>query len=149
MKIMSTIIMCIVITFANTCEAKRMIDVSVSDNLINALVKVESGGDNTKIGKLGEIGILQIRPCIIEDVNRVYKTKYVFSDAKDNRKAKDICRKYLTYWGNHYQKKTGKVATNQILSKIWNGGPNGPNKKTSYVIAALNTYWNKVSAALA
>lgn len=116
----------------------------VTDALINALIQVESNGDSTKVGKLGELGILQIRECVIKDVNRIYKTTYTLEDAKDNEKAKDICRKYLTHWGRHYEIKTGLKADNKVLSKIWNGGPKGPWKDTVYIIA----YWNKVQKQL-
>ena len=122
--------------------------INITDSFINALIKVESGGNSEKIGKLGEIGILQIRQCVIDDVNRIYKLNYKLSDAKNDEKSKDICKKYLMYWGQKYQQKTGKVADNQILSKIWNGGTNGPNKKTNYVIMALNSYWEKVRKAM-
>lgn len=123
-------------------------NVVVSDNLINALVQVESGGNRHKVGKLGELGILQIRQCVIDDVNRVYGKKYKLSDAKDNTKAKEICRLYLKHWGSHYQRKTGKVATNQVLSKIWNGGPTGYKKRTTYAITSLDRYWQKVKRQL-
>ena len=133
---------------AVVCDGKTVRKVMVSDQLLDALAQVESNNDSTKVGKLGELGILQIRDCVIQDVNRIYKTKYVLEDAKDNTKAKDICRKYLTHWGRHYEIKTGKKADNKILSKIWNGGPTGPFKKTSYVIANLDKYWSKVQKEL-
>ena len=139
-------IMILLAVFA--CDAAKKGKGMVTDRLIDALVKVESGGDSTKVGKLGELGILQIRQCVIDDVNRIYKTKYVLADAKNDAKAKDICRKYLTHWGSHYQRKTGKVATNEVLSKIWNGGPNGWRKKTTYVITNLDKYWKKVQQEL-
>lgn len=122
--------------------------VIVTDKLIDALVQVESKGDSKKIGKLGELGILQIRECVIHDVNRIYKTNYVLDDARDDKKSKEICRKYLKYWGRHYERKTGQKATNKILSKIWNGGPNGPYKKTAYAISSLDRYWRKVKVQL-
>ena len=124
--------------------AKGEVRNMVTDSLINALIRVESNGDSTKVGKLGELGILQIRQCVIDDVNRIYKTKYILEDAKNNEKAKDICRKYLTHWGRHYEIKTGLKADNKVLSKIWNGGPKGPWKETTYIIA----YWNKVQKQL-
>ena len=148
-KMMKMFIIAVLTAFCTiVCDGKTVRKVMVTDELLTALAQVESNNDNTKVGKLGELGILQIRECVIQDVNRIYKTKYVLNDAKDNEKAKDICRKYLQYWGKHYEKKTGLKATNQILSKIWNGGPTGPYKKTTYVIANLDKYWNKVKAQL-
>jgi len=118
--------------------------VPVSDSLIKSLVKVETGGDRTKIGNAGEIGILQILPCVIDDVNNLveHKKTYVIDDALDDAKAKEICRKYLGYWGAVYQKREGMKVTDQILSRIWNGGPTGYKKY------ATVCYWTKVNKAL-
>jgi hypothetical protein len=49
---------------------------------------------------------------------------------------------YLNHYGKVYEKKTGKKATCEVLSRIHNGGPNGyKNPKTI-------KYWNKVKAIL-
>ena len=111
--------------------------------LLPALIIIESGGDPLAIGDKGEaVGILQIHKCVVDDVNRVYGTKYSYADRLNAGKSKEICRKYLTYWGKHYERKTGKPATLEILSRIWNGGPSGWQKK------ATEKYWQKVEKVL-
>ena len=129
-------------TFAAHAKGNFMI---VSDNLINALATVESNNNASKVGKLGEVGILQIRQCVLDDVNRIFKTKYSLEDTKDNAKSREICRKYLQHWGRHYEIKTGKKATDKILAMIWNGGPKGPLKN----ISSLERYWEKVQLCIA
>jgi len=114
---------------------------SVSANLIKALIKVESGG---KIGAVGDgglaVGVLQIHPIVIDDVNRIYKTKFTLKDRLDPEKSKTICRLYLDYYGRQYAKKTGLKPTDEVLSRIWNGGPGGWKKQSTV------KYWNKVKA---
>jgi hypothetical protein len=121
---------------------------NVSDELIDALVQVESSGNSKKVGKLGELGILQIRQCVIDDVNKFVekRKRYKLSDALDNAKAREICKKYITYWA----KKTKCRPCNEHYAKIWNGGPYGW-KKTGFKKVAINLrrYWFKVRKELA
>jgi len=116
----------------------------ISDSLLYALKMTESS-NNPKVadGDQGKAkGILQIWKVVIEDVNRVYKTKYVHADAYVVSKAEDICRKYLTHYGNYYSKQTGKPATDDILARMWNGGPDG------YKQSSTLSYWNRVQSYL-
>lgn len=94
--------------------------------LIQAIIVVESGGDANAIGDNGLArGCLQIHQCVIDDVNRVYKIRYKSSSVFNKADAEDIAMKYLMYWGDRYQRETGKIATAEVLARIWNGGPNG------------------------
>lgn len=111
--------------------------------LINALIAVESHGDANAIGKSGEVGILQIRPCVVEDVNRVYHTNYRLDDRRDKAASIKICELYLGYWGTRYEERTHKSATPEVLARIWNGGPNGWKKEST------KAYWEKVERKIA
>lgn len=111
-----------------------------SDRLINALITVESNGNVSAIGDNGNaVGVLQIWPSVIKDVNGVSKTKYTNSDRKSKAKSIAICKAYLNRYGRVYQKKTGKIPTNEVYARIWNGGPTGYKK------SATIKYWDKVS----
>lgn len=104
--------------------------------LIPLLVQVESGGKVNAVGDKhkGEylaIGVLQIHDCVIEDVNRIYGTHFKSTDRWDEGRSREICRLYLLHWGKHFEKKTGKKATIEVLARIWNGGPNGWKKKST------------------
>lgn len=85
---------------------------------------------------------LQIREICVNDVNRIYKTNYDIYDAYDLTTSKEIAYLYLLYWGNQYEKKTGRKPTYEVYSRIWNGGPSGWKKK------ATIPYWNKVKKVL-
>jgi hypothetical protein len=108
-------------------------------SLVDAIIQVESGGKKDAVGDKGKAkGILQIWDVVIQDVNRVYGTNYKHDDAFDPVKSKDIFDKYTTFWAKQYQKKTGKKATDEVIARIWNGGPKGWKNPNTL------GYWNKV-----
>lgn len=120
--------------------ASSVLVASPSDKLINALITVESNGNASAIGDNGKaVGVLQIWPSVIKDVNGVSKIKYTNDDRKSKAKSIAICKAYLNWYGKVYQKKTGKVPTNEVYARIWNGGPIGYRK------SATIKYWDKVS----
>jgi poly-D-alanine transfer protein DltD len=94
--------------------------------LIPLLIQVESSGNPNAVNKKEDaVGILQIRQCVIEDVNRIYQTKYTEKDRLNKAKSMSICRLYLKYYGTRYQLKTGKKADIYILASMWCAGPDG------------------------
>ena len=112
-------------------------------SLIDALIQVESNGNVEAVGDNGKaFGCLQIWNIVIQDVNRIYKTRYKHKDAFNKNKSKQICRLYLTYWGKHYERVTHNKITYEILARIWNGGPKGYRKFQTIA------YWNKVREKL-
>ena len=94
--------------------------------LIPLLIQVESSGNVNAIGDGGKaVGCLQIHPVVVEDVNRIYQTKYTEKDRLNKAKSMSICRLYLKYYGTRYQLKTGKKADIYILASMWCAGPDG------------------------
>ena len=107
-----------------------------SSTLIDALVHVESRGNVHAVGDNGKaIGVLQIHKEVIDDVNRAYRTTYVYSDRKSIEKSREICRKYLILHG-------GRSASDEKYARIWNGGPTGHKKKST------EQYWRKVMRSM-
>lgn len=113
-------------------------------SLLVALIAVESNGNPDAVGDGGKaIGILQIHAAVVEDVNRVYRTEYVWPrDAKNPTTAKQICELYLRYWMSHHSRKTGQSVSYEMAARIWNGGPTGPTK------SATLPYYRKVAKHL-
>jgi len=131
---MKKIVTIVIIFVSVTCSAT---------DLISALIQVESKGNDLAVGDKGKaVGCLQIWNIVIKDVNRVYHTSYKAADRWDRDKSIQICRKYLAYWGKHYEKVTGKKCTLEVLARIWNGGPKGYTKDSTI------KYWNKVKKEL-
>jgi hypothetical protein len=111
--------------------------------LIPFIIQVESGGDSLAYNaKEDACGWLQIRMCVVEDVNRKYKMNFTSDDRDDKDKSIRICSMYLEIWGKHYEDSTGKDATFEVLARIWNGGPLGYKKESTL------KYWSKVESAL-
>ena len=92
------------------------------------------GNPKPKDGTHGEVGVYQIRQCVVDDVNQKYGTQYTLADCRDEEKAETIAINYLYMWG---EKKGAK--TIEELCRIFNGGPNG-NK-----VKATVTYWKDIA----
>ena len=109
---------------------------AIGSNLIDALCKVESNNNATAVGDKGKAkGILQIHKICVDDVNRIYGTKYVHDDAFNVEKARKICELYLLHYGKAYIKRTGKNPTELDLARIWNAGPKGYEKASTLAYA--------------
>ena len=105
------------------------------EDIADVLKYVESEHNPKALGDYrGEtptaFGILQIRKIAIEDVNRVYGTKYRIKDAFNISCAEEIFKLYTDYWSTRLEKREGREATTADIVRIWNGGPRG-YKKTS------------------
>ena len=112
-------------------------------NLVEALIQVESNGKEKAIGdtNLGEpsVGVLQIRPIMVEEVNRILKIKKKNKrfNLKDRfSKLKSI--EMFKIWKNHYHKNS----TDEKIARCWNGGPLGWKSKSTL------RYWSKVKKQL-
>lgn len=106
-----------------------------------ALMIVESGGNPEAVGKAGEVGILQIRPVVVDDCNRIFGVeRWYLPDRYSIDKSCAMCRHYLEHYAT--EKRLGRPVTWEDRARIWNGGPNGHKKKSTEV------YWAKVNKVL-
>lgn len=111
--------------------------------LIEALIMVESMGNDSAIGDvhMGEpsVGVLQIRPIMIREVNRILKLKrsnYKFK-RKDRFNREKSIEMFMIWYEFHH-----KDSDYEKISRSWNGGPNGyKNSRTLH-------YWKKVQQEL-
>lgn len=123
----------------------------VCELLLMAIMAVETGGCENPLTASGDdgasIGCMQIQKAVIDDVNRVYKTNFYYSDRNSYNASMRIADLYLKYWGKIYERKTGKKPTNEIYARIWNGGAYGW-KKGGKAKANLDIYWGKIQREL-
>ena len=122
----------------------KTIDKEIHANrLIEALIQVESSGKEDCVGDkhliIPSIGVLQIRPIMVREINRILKIQ-----GKDKRyKNKDRYSRVKSIemfiiWRDYHHKDDN----DEVISRCWNGGPKGyKRKKTLH-------YWNKVKKAL-
>ena len=105
------------------------------NNLITALMIVESSGNDQAIGDNGRaLGPLQIHRGVVLDVNRFTGSNYRHQDMTNRVAARAVCETYL--------KAYGKGASIEQLARRWNGGPTGDRK------SATEAYWSKVKKHL-
>ena len=101
------------------------------ERLLDAIAQVESRCRTDAVGDSGNaVGILQIWPIMVKDVNRISSKTFTLKDRYSKQKSYEMCRIYL----NHYCK--GMSDFNK--ARCWNFGPNGHKKK------ATIKYGNKV-----
>ncbi|MBI2476400.1 MAG: hypothetical protein HYV67_04125 [Candidatus Taylorbacteria bacterium] len=117
----------------------------VSESVINALIQVESAGNDLALGDTNLIhkayGCLQIRQPCVDDVNRRLGTNYRAEDCLGNRTLSIlICRAYIGMYAT--EKRLGHEPTSEDMARIWNGGPNGFRK------AGTQKYWVRVKKFL-
>ena len=114
------------------------VDDTVDDwlgTLIQRLWIIESGGRlDPPDGDGGlAVGPLQLHKCVIDDVNRYWRTNFSYADRRDLHKSKQIARLYVTMWLDIHKQ--------EIAARIYNGGPRGWQKKTT------DEYWQKIRKA--
>ena len=102
---------------------------AIEDSLIAAIIYVESRGDSMAYNKREDaVGVLQIRPIMLREVNRLLGyNKYKLSDRWNIAKSKEMF---------NIVKANLKGASDEKLSRTWNGGYK--EKK------ATLKYWAKV-----
>lgn len=112
------------------------------DGIIEVLKIVETQGKATEIGDNGRAyGILQIHKECVIDVNRVYGTNYVHSDAFKESVAEDIFKKYISIGISYYKKRYNKEPTEEDVVRMWNGGC-----YSGYLYPSTKKYYNKYLA---
>tara|TARA_R100001377_G_C3154849_1_gene97610 strand:+ start:15 stop:530 length:516 start_codon:yes stop_codon:yes gene_type:complete len=105
------------------------------DTLLSAIMFIESSYNDSAYHK-GEdaVGCLQIRQCMVNDVNRILKIQK--SDLRftyNSRWSRDSSIQMFEIYCNHYN-----LTTNEEVARCWNGGPRGITNP------ATVGYWEKV-----
>ena len=103
---------------------------------LDALIQVESGGDNNAVGDKGKaLGCLQIWAVYHADaVEYVPALGGSYDDVKQRVYAERVVVAYLL----RYARMAVAERAYEILARIHNGGPRGASKK------ATEPYWTKV-----
>ena len=113
-------------------------DYNISNNtthLLSALIMVESS-DNDSAYNVREdaVGCLQIRRCMVDDVNRILRRQgKIERFAYDDRWLRNKSIKMFDIYCKHYG-----LTTAEEIARCWNGGPRGMDKDATVY------YWNKV-----
>ena len=108
------------------------------------LCMVESSMNPLAVGDNGKaVGILQIQPIFVKDVNRILKAEiYTKKDRLEVQSSFDMAQVYI----RHYL--GDKPTYNpKYVAMLFNGGPN-IRKSNKRKQSNLNNYWEKVQCRL-
>ena len=120
-------------------EAEAIPEKESIDTLLEAIILVESRGIEDLAGDkhLGRpsIGVLQIIPIMVREVNRILKKqgkkeKYTLEDRYSREKSIEM----FYIWKDFHHSND----SDEVIARCWNGGPKGWKK------SATNYYWKKV-----
>ena len=114
----------VIVAFLCVLTALSADAVEVSDNLLSALKMAESGNRSHAIGDGGKaVGVLQLHKIYVDDANRIIGyAKYKYADRYGIKKSEEMVKVVLTHYGKHYERKTGKRCTDEVLARIHNRG---------------------------
>jgi len=113
--------------------------VNNTTHLLSAIMFVESNSNDSAYHK-GEdaVGCLQIRKCMVDDVNRILrKQKSFLNFTYNDRWSRTKSIKMFNIYCQHY-----KLNTAEEIARCWNGGPKGMQNEMTV------GYWKKVSNKL-
>ena len=112
---------------------------NTNNEIISAIMFVESSYNNFAYNPNEDaVGCLQIRRCMVDDINRILERKnsllrFNYNDRWSRKKSIQMFEIYRKYYNlNTYEK----------IARCWNGGPNGLYK------SATTDYWNKVKTKI-
>ena len=108
-------------------------------DIMNAIMEVESNSnDSAYRASEDAVGCLQIRKCMVDDVNRIlFRQKSDLKFSYSDRWLRDKSIKMFDIYCKHYG-----LITAEEIARCWNGGPKGmQNEMTA-------KYWKKVKNQL-
>ena len=121
---------------------QEMWDYNITNNtthLLSAIMFVESSYDDLAYNAYEDaVGCLQIRKCMVDDVNRILKLKklhkrFTYNDRWSRFKSIEMFDVYCS----HYN-----LITSEEIARCWNGGPRGMTNEITV------GYWKKVENQL-
>lgn len=116
---------------------------AMKDVLYSSIVWVESKGNANAKSRDGSVGVIQIKPVMVKEVNRICKMKklqktFTLADRKDPQKSAEMFWIYQEFYHPEINWDSLSVTDMESLARKWNGGPHGDKKR------ATKKYWRKV-----
>jgi soluble lytic murein transglycosylase-like protein len=123
-----------------------MMDIPI---LIAALILVESGGNPKAIGDSGQaLGVLQIRPIFVEDVNRILgRNVYYLTDRESADQSVDMVKTWITYYKGRYDAKYLIPAGYREMAIAYNRGYSAM-QNMNFIEKDNDPYWLRVKSEL-
>lgn len=121
-------------------DSSGVLPVTSCDDLLEALFFVESRNNDDAFNQSSNAaGCLQIRPIMVEEVNRILEKigsdeRYNLGDRFSRKKSIEM----FTIWRLYHH----RGHSYEVISRNWNGGPNG------YLMEETIGYWHNVKKHL-
>jgi len=121
---------------------KEIWDHNIENNtthLLSAIMFVESSyNDSAYVASEDAVGCLQIRKCMVKDVNRILRRqksnlRFTYDDRWSRAKSVKMFDVYCKHYG---------LTTAEEIARCWNGGPQGMDNEVTA------KYWVKVKNKL-
>lgn len=115
--------------------------------LYSSIVWVESKGNENAKSKDGSVGIVQIKPVMVHEVNRICKLRgidkhYSLRDRLNPEKSEEMFWAFQEFYHPNLNYDSLSHTQMESIARTWNGGPRGPKKK------ATKRYWRRVLAQI-
>lgn len=128
------------------CSVDAPVLVDSDDVLWRAVCEIESCNDPSPVtdpGPADEVGIAQIRPIMVEDVNRILELRgavqrYTLSDRGSPQRSREM----WDVFQDHYNR--GQSV--EVKARSWNGGPRYDRRAITRRRSA--EYWKKIQAVM-
>jgi hypothetical protein len=125
-------------------ESAQNREATMKNVLYSSIVWVESKGNATARSKDGSLGIVQILPVMVKEVNRICKIKginktFTLQDRLNPEKSEQMFWIFQNFYNPNINWETITMSEMEIIARKWNGGPKGHTK------SATKHYWKKVS----
>lgn len=119
----------------------------IKDVLYSSIVWVESKGNPNAKSKDGSVGMVQIKPVMVSEINRICRIikmnkKFTLADRKSPDKSREMFFIYQEFYHPNLNWDDVTINDMEQIARKWNGGPIGHKKK------ATKKYWKKVSKKL-
>jgi len=128
-----------VMQIAEDIRAKPKTKVIPYDDLIRAIIHVESKGDDMAVNKSGAAGCMQIKPIMVREVNRILlkigeTRQFTLADRFNRIRSVQM----FTIWRQYHHASD----SDEDIARCWNGGGDGDK------MDATLGYWKSVQRTL-
>ncbi len=129
--------------FCATATAPLKKDVEMKDVLFSSIAWIESSHNPKAKSRDGSVGIVQIKPVMVKEVNRICQLKgidkhFSLADRQSKSKSKQMFWIYQKFYNPNVNFDQLSQNEMEVMARKWNGGPKGHVKNST------KKYWRKV-----
>jgi hypothetical protein len=126
-----------------TATAPLKKNIEMKDVLFSSIAWIESSHNPKAKSKDGSVGIVQIKPVMVKEVNRICQLKgidrhFTLADRQSKSKSKQMFWIYQEFYNPSVDFDKLSPKQMELMARKWNGGPKGHQKN------ATKKYWRKV-----